>query len=173
LNNRQKEILTLITNKIEREGLRLGAHLSKNWLTNDTYIQSIFERINKVIYIQCFDTDSDIIYNYLISFNWKELIGPGSEEYYSYKIQDKKGKWHSPCDRGFYIWLWHPSRQSLHEAIITWVIRPSPYWMPEYNYEREEVIEALKIMAKTFNWEFKDIGIYKLIRRNCCRGLNV
>ena len=71
-----------------------------------------------------------------------------------------------PCDLAFHVSLYHPNSQNGYgvgegqEAIGgCWLMkRPYPRWRPTYHYTDIEVIEALQIMCKTFDWEFADNG---------------
>jgi hypothetical protein len=76
--------------------------------------------------------------------------------------KDKAGNWHMPCDLAFWVTLWHPHSQNGdkcgegQEAIVgCWRIHPAPHWRPTYHYTDVEVIEALQVMCRTFDWEFE------------------
>jgi len=183
--DRQKSLLTLLTDKINRHGLMMGAHHNKNWINTPTYehssdfprMQGTLDRIARVEYYQSFHVDEEKhcaftnpcylgsdLYNHSIRCYWKEPFGEGygtdpSECLISSMTQDEKGRWHMPCDLGIWISVWHPNKQKFQEALYgCWDLHPAPHWRPIYNYTKEEVIEALQIMCETFNWEFKDAG---------------
>lgn len=180
---KHRPLLTLLTDKINEWGYMMGAHRNRNWRNNTTYdtpyldtpverVQGTFDRIGSVEYHRSFHTkDSrdwfnptymgEDLYDHHIRLVWKELFGPGQADtpdiLKNSMKQDSAGNWHYPCDEAMIISLWHPSQQSFQEKVHgCWLKHPSPHWRPIYNYTREDVVAALKIMCKEFDWEFKD-----------------
>lgn len=174
-----KALLTLITDKIINHGLMIGAHRNENWLTNYCYddsnvkkMQGTLDRIGKVVYFKSPHVDEknwtwenscylgDDLYDHSIRCYWRELFGHGDDERITdCQLQDKVGKWHMKCDEGIWITLWHPTKQEFQEKIYDcWDLKDQPHWRPIYNYTKDEVVDALKIIAKTFNWKFEDGG---------------
>jgi hypothetical protein len=151
-------------------------------------MQGTLDRIGKVEYWRTFHINEKVpkkgggftigherlgpsFFDHSLHFVWREPFGKGwgpnpPEIMLDSLIKDKVGNYHSPCDLAFNVTLWHPwSQNGLEcgegqEAIGgCWLMaRPYPRWRPTYHYTSEEVIEALKIMCKTFNWEFEDKG---------------
>lgn len=205
LTERQKGLLTLLSDKMNSHGYMMGAHRNSNWHTQAYYertpgaeqMQGTLDRIGKIEYHRTFHTDyhkpkegswfghervGPEFYDHSIRCEWKEWFGKGwgpnppesmlehtftaedGKEYHmpSSLTKDKAGNWHSPCDSGFWLCLYHPSKQNGdgcgegQEAIGgCWLRRPYPRWRPTYHYTDAEVIEALKIMCEAFGWEFE------------------
>jgi hypothetical protein len=67
LTEKQKSLLTLLTDKIIWHGLMMGAHLNKNWINTPTYehspdtprMQGTLDRIARVEYYQSFHVDEE------------------------------------------------------------------------------------------------------------------
>jgi len=190
LTERQKQLLTLLVDKINNHGYMMGAHLDKNWLTHPTYesggfmMQGTLDRIGRVEYHQSFHIDEENydflnprrlgpdLYDHSMRFYWRELFGKGygknpAKCLLSSMTQDKAGRWHMPVDDGIWISLWHPNMQNpdtfpdQERVDGCWNFKDAPkypHWRPVYHFTREEVIEALRIMCETFDWQFKDCG---------------
>jgi hypothetical protein len=183
LTKRQKEILTHLHEKIVHSGMVAGAHRNCNWHTNENYensdvqrMKGVLDRIGKVTYHKSphvhwekgqrgMNTNyiGGDFYDHCILCHWRELIGMGSEKpvcsvggEFQIEKQDVKGRWHFPCDEGMWVRLWHPKNQPLQERVHEcWELIDGPHWRPTYKYSDEEVIDALRIMSETFNWEFE------------------
>lgn len=186
LTNKMKGLLTLLTDKIMLHGYMCGAENNRNWLTQAYYdhnpaaeqIQGTLDRIGKAKYYKSPHVDEDKheffkpvylgpdLYDHNIRFEWRELIGRGeaddeiAECLKGCYLQDKAGRWHPPCDTGMWIGLYHPNKQPIQERVHGRWLRKgdNPHWRPKYHYTRDEVIEALQIMCREFNWEFEDSG---------------
>ena len=176
LSEREKSLLTLLCDKINNYGYMIGAHRNSNWHTNTFYnnskiqrMQGTIDRIGKVTYHKSphvthntFIRETGLdFYDHNIRCHWREFFGMGdpnpSDILKSCMEQDKTGNWHFPCDEGIWISLWHPNQQSLQEKIGGhWNNKEhGPDWRPRYDYKDFEVINALKIMAEEFDWEFE------------------
>lgn len=181
LTERQRGLLTLLTDRIIRDGMSMDVHHNENWLTNATYIdsdiqrfQGVLDRIGKIEYHKAPMVDDekhdyfnpcylgDEFYGHTIRVSWLELYGKGDEEIAEclrgMYLQDKAGRWHAPCDTGMWVSLYHPTEQRRFDNVSDcWNMTNDdrPYWRPVYNYTDVEVIEALKIMCETFGWEFE------------------
>lgn len=175
-----RPLLTLITDKINRRGLMMGAQDNRNWATNTYYsdnatrrIQGVLDRIGKVIYHRCFHiAENDFsmnpkrlgpdLYDHMIHCDWREPFGTGygpnpPECLVSSMTKDKAGNWHMPCDLGIWISLWHPRSQPRQEAVSgCWNMKKSPWWRPQYDYTDVEVKESLQIMCEMFDWEYEE-----------------
>ncbi len=147
LTDRQRGLLTLITDKVVQTGTSMGANSNRNWHTQKYYkdylgeqsakMQGVLDRIGKVIYHRCFHTVDarfstpldqvkyigEDVYDHSMRFEWCELIGKGTPDSEMSEIgkmcnlQDAVGNWHYPCDTGMWITLWHPSSQSFQETV--------------------------------------------------------
>lgn len=171
LTERQRVLLTLLVDHINYSGESMGAGNDNNWRNNPTYsMQGVLDRIGKVIYARSMHPDptsrsmfppdlGDEFYDHQIRCEWRELFGPGREGNKwdtDPKLQDSAGKWHSPCDTGMWVTLYHPSKQPTHEIVCGyWNGRKKIHWRPMYEFSDVEVVEALQIMSHEFNWKFE------------------
>lgn len=147
-SNRMKGLLTLIAEKINHAGLAVGAHLHKNWATNIStpdgldIRQYVFDRIKQLKYSQGLQDESGVPFeegkfSHVIEAYWKEPM-------LNTNLEMVKAI------------LYHPQYQSIKERVQGTKKFSPPYWRPLYNYKKDEVVEALKLMSKKFEFEFKE-----------------
>lgn len=148
-SNRMKGLLTLIAEKIDYAGMVAGAHLNENWATNIQKVdmpekkQFVFDRIKQLKYSQSFHDQhtgqplDEGKFNHVIEVYWKEPMLNSNDEMIK-------------------AILYHPQYQSTYEKVCGIELVPRPYWRPLYNYKKDEIVEALKVMCEQFELEFKD-----------------
>lgn len=164
LTNREKGLLTLLVEKINYVGLELGAHLNENWTTNITLDgelqeQGVLDRIGKVEYTRYPSITKNNQDSHSINFIWKEPFGQGldcvpNDQYASMYVQNSLGKYHHIKYTELMIKLYSQEQQSVFECVRN--KKRVCNWRPTYDYDGVEISSALKLMAKTFDWQFTE-----------------
>lgn len=164
--NRTNEIMTLVSDKIERS----CAHSGSRWSKTPGHHIWDFDRIARLIYYRTHSSDGT--FDHAISVRWKRPIGKGNKDPGILKgiMVEYDGSWYTPGDFGFFVGLWSPNKQALQESAPISRLSKRVHWRPVYEYGEDEVWGALEVLCKHYEWVLERGKDSKWMTLSCGSG---